>query len=164
VAVPSRKKFVPGREFGPDGTQDPPPPRAYPDALAGLVTGETPYRPKQAEPLLPVYVPPVPDPELAREAIRTAMLHEQRSRPVRTRQPLPPQMQVSAHRVQYQAPVAPTPQAHPQATAPQQMPQTDRPKSRGSAFGGCLVALLIIGSVFFNVIRQVVEALLDAIR
>jgi hypothetical protein len=140
----------------------------YPDALAGLVTGETPYRPKQVGPLLPVYVPVVPDPEVAREAIRTAMLREQRARPVRARQPLPPQMQVSSHRVQYQAPVAPTPLAHPQqATTPRQQPRQqpgERPKSRGSAFGGCLVALLIIGSVFFNVIRQVVEALLDAIR
>jgi hypothetical protein len=45
---------------------------------------------------------------------------------------------------------------------PQQ--QSAQPKSRGSAFGGCLVALLIIGSVFFNVIREVVETLLDAIR
>ncbi|MCS7484244.1 hypothetical protein ACFFQW_33280 [Umezawaea endophytica] len=156
---------MPGpREFGPDGTQAPPPPPVYPDALAGLVTGETRYRPKAVVPPAPAFVPVVPDPELARQAIRTAMLHEQRARPVRARQPLPPQMQVSAHRVQYQAPVAPTPLAHPQATSPQRMPQTERPKSRGSAFGGCLVALLIIGSVFFNVIRQVVEALLDAIR
>jgi hypothetical protein len=108
--VPDQGRFGSGRGFGPDGTQDPPPPPAYPDALAGLVTGETPYRPKRAAPLLPQYVPVVPDPELARQAIRTAMLHEQRARPVRTRQPLPPQMQVSAHRVQYQAPVAPTPQ------------------------------------------------------
>ncbi|MEO6088986.1 MAG: hypothetical protein ABIQ18_38325 [Umezawaea sp.] len=181
---------MPGpREFGPDGTQAPPPLPLYPDALAGLVTGETRYRPKQAGPLLPVYVPVVPDPEVAREAIRAAMLREQRARPVRTRQPLPPQMQVSSHRVQYQAPVAPTPMAHPQPVPPRQyqapvappprqyqapqqyqapvappQQQGQRPKSRGSAFGGCLVALLIIGSVFFNVIRQVVEALLDAIR
>ncbi|HEX6344627.1 hypothetical protein [Umezawaea sp.] len=151
-------------EFGPDGTQDPPPPRAYPDALAGLVTGETPYRPKRvAPPVQPAYSPVAPDPELAREAIRTAMLHEQRARPVRTRQPQP-QTQVGAHRVQYRAPVAPTPQAHPQAPPQPQQAQGERPRSRGSAFGGCLVALLIIGSVFFNVIRQVVEALLDAIR
>lgn len=164
--MPSQRKFGPGREFGPDGTQAPPPLPVFPDALAGLVTGETPYRPKQAAPLLPVYVPVVPDPEVAREAIRAALLREQRSRPVRTRQPLPPQMQVSSHRVHYQAPVAPTPRAHPQAVPPGQRPpqQAERPKSRGSAFGGCLVALLIIGSVFFNVIRQVVEALLDAIR
>jgi hypothetical protein len=161
--VPSQKRFGSGKEFGPDGTQDPPPPLAYPDALAGLVTGETPYRPKQAGPLLPVYVPVVPDPELARQAIREQLLREQRVRPVRTRQPLPPQMQVSNHRVQYQAPVAPTPQAHPQAGQPQQQPQAPR-KSRGGAFGGCLFALLILGSVFFNVIRQVVEAVLDAIR
>lgn len=165
--MPSQRESGPGREFGPDGTQAPPPLPVYPDALAGLVTGETRYRPKQAGPLLPVYVPVVPDPEVAREAIRTAMLREQRARPVRARPPLPPQMQVSSHRVQYQAPVAPTPLAHPQAMPPGQRPQPqpgERPKSRGSAFGGCLVALLIIGSVFFNVIRQVVEALLDAIR
>ena len=156
---------MPGpRAFGPDGTQAPPPPPLYPDAVAGLVTGETLYRPKQAGPLLPVYVPVEPDPELARQAIRDAVLREQRVRPVRARQPLPPQMQVSSHRVQYQAPVAPTPQAHPQGVRPQQQPQQAPRKSRGGAFGGCLFALLILGSVFFNVIRQVVEALLDAIR
>ena len=107
---------------------------------------------------------------------------------MRTRQPLPPQMQVSSHRVQYQVPVAPTPMAHPQRGAAAAVPgaggageavpsatavpgpvpppqqQSAQPKSRGSAFGGCLVALLIIGSVFFNVIREVVETLLDAIR
>ncbi|WP_146174619.1 hypothetical protein [Umezawaea tangerina] len=151
---------MPGpNEFGPDGTQAPPPPRAFPDALAGLVTGEAHYRPKPVAPLLPVYRTPVPDPELARAAIREAMLQEQRFRPVRTRQPLPPQGVVSNQRVQYHAPVAPTPQAHaPAAAVPKQA------KSRGSSFGGCLVALLIIGSVFFNVIRQVVESLLDAIR
>ncbi|MET1071872.1 MAG: hypothetical protein ABWY11_04410, partial [Umezawaea sp.] len=146
---------MPGpKEFGPDGTQAPPPPRAYPDALAGLVTGEAYHRPKPVVPLLPVYTTPVPDPEVARAAIREAMMHEQRFRPVRTRQALPPQGVVSNQRVQYHAPVAPTPQAHAPAVAvPQQA------KSRGSAFGGCLVALLIIGSVFFNVIRQVVESL-----
>ncbi|WNV91732.1 hypothetical protein [Umezawaea sp. Da 62-37] len=151
---------MPGpKEFGPDGTQAPPPPRLFPDALAGLVTGEAYHRPKPVVPLLPVYRTPVQDPEIARAAIREAMLHEHRSRPVRTRQPLPPQGIVSNQRVQYHAPVAPTPQAHAPAVAvPRQA------KSRGSAFGGFLVALLILGSVFFNVIRQVVESLLDAIR
>ncbi|QUF01663.1 hypothetical protein KCV87_19070 [Actinosynnema pretiosum subsp. pretiosum] len=34
---------VDGGLFGPDGTQAPPPPAAFPDPLAGLVTGELPW-------------------------------------------------------------------------------------------------------------------------
>ncbi|MEU4445158.1 hypothetical protein AB0H25_17780, partial [Actinosynnema sp. NPDC023926] len=52
--------FGAGR-FGYDGTQPPPPPPLFPDALAGLVTGER-YEAKAAPPVVPPPPMPVPQP------------------------------------------------------------------------------------------------------
>lgn len=68
-------------DFGPDGTQAPPPPRLFPDPLAGLVTADTPFTPQwtggysTSRVAVPTPPPPVED---VREAIRAQMERERR--------------------------------------------------------------------------------------
>jgi hypothetical protein len=152
---------VPGPdEFGPDGTQAPPPTRLYPDPLAGLLTGETYIAPKP----VPVVVPRVvePDPEIARAAIRAAAAHEQRSGPVRAHSPRQrqgPQRRapVQQHRGSVQHQVVLPPQLQP-FTPPG---ATEQPRKSGSSLGGCLVALVIFGALALTVFRQVLDALVS---
>ncbi|MFS8099781.1 hypothetical protein LFM09_21885 [Lentzea alba] len=86
---------MPKSEFGPDGTQAPPPPRLFPDPLAGLVAADTPIAPQwtsgYSSSRVSVPTPPTPTEEM-RQAIWTAMEQEQR-RPRGRRQRAPQQQQ-----------------------------------------------------------------------
>lgn len=151
-------------DFGPDGTQAPPPTRLYPDPLAGLLTGEAYIAPKP----VPIVVPRVfePDPEIARAAIRAAAAQEQRSRQVRAHPPQqrrgqhhrPPVQQQHRAQVQHQAVLPPQLQPFTPAGAAEQ------PRKSGSSFGGCLVALVIFGALALTVFRQVLDALVGVFR
>ena len=145
-------------DFGLDGTQDPPPPRLFPDPLGGLVTGET-YAPPKPVPPLVLPLPAPPDPEIARQAIRAAFAQEQRPRQRRQSAPVPQTRGYSARPQQYRAPVVKGPAAVAPAAAPPQAAA-----KRGSAFMGCLIGLLIAGSALFSVLREVFEAVLDMFR
>ncbi|MGI5503491.1 hypothetical protein [Lentzea sp. CA-135723] len=138
---------MPANEFGPDGTQAPPPPRLYPDPLAGLVTADTYVTPQWTSFSSPVAVPTPPAPtEQMRQAIHEQMQREQR-RP-RGRAPRPqhqyaPQQFAPAYQMPAQAPV----------------PQRQQPAQQTSgvaAFIGCLVVVgffvlvlvSILGAIF----------------
>jgi hypothetical protein len=126
-------------EFGPDGTQPLPTPPVWPDPLAGLVSAENfTWMDRSPQVVAPPKVQG-PDPEALREAIEAEMLRERRPserRASRARPPTP------------RRPVRPAP-----------VPQQAQAKSRSASLGGCLIALLILGGVFFNVLRAVFEEL-----
>ncbi|MFD0199761.1 MULTISPECIES: hypothetical protein [Saccharothrix] len=136
--------------FGYDGTQPPPPPPLYPDPLAGLVTGEHHYRPPGTP--APAVVPPVlPPPDVAVTPTRRA--------PVRA-QARPPVRQVSGE------PAAHVPHAGParqQAPAPQPSAPPGPKKSKGGLIG-CLVVLVTLSGLLFNVVREIIEAVVDLLR
>jgi hypothetical protein len=126
-------------QFGPDGTQPLPPPPVWPDPLAGLVSAENfTWMDRSPQVVAPPEVQG-PDPEALRKAIEAEMLREQR----------PPVQRASRSR-------PPTPR-RPMYTAP--VPQQAQAKSRSASLGGCLIALLILGGVFFSVLRGVFEEL-----
>ncbi|MFD7652723.1 hypothetical protein ACFV4N_01935 [Actinosynnema sp. NPDC059797] len=112
-------------EFGPDGTQALPPPRFFPDPLAGLV---------------PVEGPPVPDavPRVVVPAAPVAPVAPVRREPVRRRAPRP---------------------APPAVHAPRAEPK----KNRG-ALVGCLVALVALSGLLFNVLREIIGAVVDLLK
>ncbi|MFD5825351.1 hypothetical protein [Lentzea sp. NPDC060358] len=139
---------MPNSEFGPDGTQAPPPPRLYPDPLAGLVTASTWVAPQwtAASPTSRVSVPTPPEPaEDVRQAL-WAQMQQERGRP-RGRQQRAPQRQPGPPPQQW-APMA-------QVPAPQQQQQV-KPASGVAAFIGCLIVigffvlvlLVILGAIF----------------
>ncbi|SDL13819.1 hypothetical protein SAMN04488074_109103 [Lentzea albidocapillata subsp. violacea] len=141
---------MPINEFGPDGTQAPPPPRLYPDPLAGLVTADKFVAPQWTSLRSRVAVPTPPEPtEELRQAVWSQMQQEQR-RP-RGRAQRAPQ---PAHQYAVQQ-FAPTNQM----SAPQQQQQQQLPAKQTSgvaAFIGCLVvigffvlvAVSILGAIF----------------
>ncbi|WP_367133210.1 hypothetical protein [Saccharothrix sp. HUAS TT1] len=136
-----------GGLFGRDGTQAAPPPRVFPDPLAGLVTGEHRYRPAGA-PVAPPVVAPPPAPVPPAPPIRRAPARRA-ARPA------------SGH-------VTGTPAAHvPHAGLARHQPdRADRPdpkKGRG-ALVGCLIALAALGGLLFTVLREIVEAVVDLVR
>ncbi|HEX7307837.1 hypothetical protein [Lentzea sp.] len=135
---------MPSSPFGPDGTQAPPPPRLFPDPLAGLVTADTPVAPlwTAASSTSRVSVPTPPTPaEDARQAVWSQMQQEQRRPRVRQQRPSVPLQQ-------QWAPMA-------QVPAPQQQ-QPAKPVNGVAAFIGCLIVigffvlvlLAILGSIF----------------
>lgn len=136
---------MPISEFGPDGTQAPPPPRLFPDPLAGLVTADTWIAPQwtggYATSRVSVPTPPAPTEEM-RQAIWSAM--EQERRRPRGRRPQAPRQQPAQSWV---------PAAH-MPVAQQQQPAK---QSGGvAAFIGCLVVIgffvlvlvSILGAIF----------------
>lgn len=141
---------MPINEFGPDGTQAPPPPRLYPDPLAGLVTADKFVAPQWTSLRSRVAVPTPPEPtEELRQAVWSQMQQEQR-RP-RGRAQRAPQ---PAHQYAVQQ-FAPTNQM----SAPQQQQQPQQPAKQTSgvaAFIGCLVVIgffvlvlvSILGAIF----------------
>lgn len=135
---------------GHDGTQPPPPPPVFPDPLAGLVTGEQPYR--SPEPVVPVVVPPsAPDPERVPPPRTPARPPDRpRSRPVQ---------QVSGQ------PAVPEPHApsapRPGPVVPQAAPG---PKKGKGGLIGCLVVLDALSGLLFNVVREIIEAVVDLLR
>lgn len=139
---------MPINEFGPDGTQAPPPPRLFPDPLAGLVTADKWLAPQWTSEYsasrVSVPTPPVPTEEV-RQAIWQAMQQEQR-RP-RVRRSRPPQN--VPQQVGLQA-FAPTQQMH---GAQQQQPVR---KSNGvAAFIGCLIVIGFFVLVLVNILGAI---------
>ncbi|MFC6088079.1 hypothetical protein [Saccharothrix lopnurensis] len=121
-------------DFGPDGTQPLPPPRLFPDALAGLVTGEASAF-TQVEPPVVVVVPPV--------VVEPPVVHARRGS------------------VRRQAP-RPTPLV-PVALAPHAALPAEPKKGRG-ALAGCLIGLVVLAGLLFNVLREIIEAVAELLR
>jgi hypothetical protein len=131
---------VPNSDFGPDGTQAPPPPRLFPDPLAGLVTADTWIAPQwtagYSASRVPVPTPPTSAEEM-RQAIWAEMQQEQR-RP-RGRRQRTPQQQVAAGG---------------QMPAPQQ--QQPAKQSNGvAAFIGCLIVIGFFVLVVVNILGAI---------
>ncbi|MGM1060964.1 hypothetical protein [Saccharothrix sp. Mg75] len=124
-----------GTGFGPDGTQEPPPPPLFADPLAGLVTGEAAHRSAAVTPVAvppPVVVPPVAVPPAPRRARRAPV------------------------------PNGPQPVVHPPFTG---LPQvTSGAPRNGRALAGCLVVLAVLGALLFPVLREIIEAVVDLLR
>lgn len=130
-------------DFGPDGTQAPPPPPLFPDPLAGLVTADarfdaplwTPYGPASSTSRVVVPTPPVPTEE-SRQAIWAAMERERRRPRGRAQQP-PRQYGLAAQ----------TPAVQPQQAVPK--------KSGLGAVIGCLVVLGFFVLVIINILSSI---------
>ena len=138
---------MPINEFGPDGTQAPPPPRLFPDPLAGLVTADKWLAPQwtsgYSTSRVSVPTPPVPTEEM-RQAIWQAMEQEQRRpRGRRQRAPQPqPQRGLQAF--------APAPQM---SGVQQQQPAK---QSGGvAAFIGCLIVIGFFVLVVVNILGAI---------
>ncbi|MDX3658130.1 hypothetical protein PV646_12555 [Streptomyces sp. ID05-26A] len=124
---------MPINEFGPDGTQAPPPPRLFPDSVAGLVTADSFVSPQWTSVRSRVVVPTPPTPtEEMRQAIHTQMRREQR-RP-RAQAPQAPHQYAPQQ-------FAPTYQM----SAPQQQQQQQQPARQTSGVAAFLGCLLVIG-------------------
>ncbi|ONI81864.1 hypothetical protein ALI22I_37340 [Saccharothrix sp. ALI-22-I] len=140
--------------FGKDGTQAPPPPHVFPDALAGLVTGER----YEADAVPPIVVPaPLPPPQPGPAYVpprRSA--RGQALRPVQHSRQTPRQAsgQPAAH-----VPHAELARHQPKQTAIQQGPK----KSKGGLIG-CLVVLAALSGLLFNVVREIIEAVIDLVK
>ncbi|TQM81617.1 hypothetical protein FHX81_3986 [Saccharothrix saharensis] len=136
---------------GHDGTQPPPPPPVFPDPLAGLVTGEQPYRaPDQVVPV--VVPPPAPDPEGVAPPRATA----RRSAPPRPVQHVQGQPAVPGSRAR------PAPRQAQQPVVPPTAPPG--PKKGKAGLIGCLVVLAALSGLLFNVVREIIEAVVDLLR
>ncbi len=133
-------------EFGPDGTQAPPPPPLFPDPLAGLVTADRWIPPQwtaYSSSRVSVPTPPVPTEEM-RQAIWSAMEQEQRRPRGRRPQNVQRQQQVHAQYLQV-----------PQMSGGQQQ-QPAKPANSTASLIGCLIVLgffvlviiSILGSIF----------------
>ncbi|MCP2245775.1 hypothetical protein [Lentzea aerocolonigenes] len=132
---------MPTNEFGPDGTQAPPPPRPFPDPLAGLVTADTWIAPQWTSSTSRVSVPTPPEPtEEMRQAI-FAQMERERRRP-RGRVQRPPHQQPQPFAPTYQIPVA-------------QQQQAARQTGGVGAFIGCLVVLAFFVLVVINILASI---------
>ncbi|MEU5693488.1 hypothetical protein [Actinosynnema sp. NPDC020468] len=167
-----------------DGTQPPPPARLFDDPCAGLVTGEVLYRPRPVAPP-PVFVASEPfavDPPAPR---RQNPPRRARPQAPHSYQPIPlAQAHVPARQPAQFQPAAPPPGRVPQPPRPQPpRPQPPRPeqfrppqfrpppparqpakKSGGGALVGCLIALGVLGSLLYPVIREIIATVADLFR
>ncbi|MCG8924571.1 hypothetical protein [Lentzea sp. CC55] len=135
---------MPSSDFGPDGTQAPPPPRLFPDPLAGLVTAADRVAPQWASPSSRVVVPTPPAPaEAVRQALHAQMRQEQR-RP-RAQRPQPQQQRQSVPRQYLQ---------EAQTPAPQQQQPTQQ-ASGVATFIGCLVVIGFFVLVLLGVLGAI---------
>jgi hypothetical protein len=140
--------------FGYDGTQPPPPPPLFPDPLAGLVTGER-YVAEAVPPVVPPTPAPVPQPGPA---------HVPPNRRAPARKPVrTPAQQVSGQ------PAAHLPHAGPARHQPWQdvagpSSEPQGPKKSKSGLIGCLVVLAALSGLLFNVVREIIEAVVDLVR
>ena len=111
--------------FGPDGTQAPPPPRYFPDALSAPAGFEFSEQPRVA-----VRPPGLPDPEAVQRAVEEALAAERapvpKQRPRQRRQPGP-------------APVRPP--THPMP------PAEPLPRQQAKSASGCGVGVLIFFAI-----------------
>jgi hypothetical protein len=135
---------VPKSDFGPDGTQAPPPPRLYPDPLAGLVTADTLIAPQWTSGYfasrVSVPAPPTPTEEM-RQAVRTAM--EQEHRRPRGRRPHAPHSQAPQQFV-------------PTVQMPLGQQQQPAKQSNGvAAFIGCLIVIGFFVLVVINILGAI---------
>ncbi|WP_433267530.1 hypothetical protein ACQPZF_01735 [Actinosynnema sp. CS-041913] len=161
-------------DFGPDGTQAPPPPRlfpdplaglvtggatpppAFPDALTGLVTGGQPVRPAAGS---PVDVPAPIDPQVYAEPPRRAVA---RRAPRRPHGPLQPAQAPLPH-PQPTRFTQPVPFAMRQIEPARQQPAQERKSGKGG-LAGCLLVLAVLSGLLFNVLREIVGAVAELFR
>ncbi|SDN33616.1 hypothetical protein [Allokutzneria albata] len=120
--------------FGPDGTQAPPPPRYFPDALSAPVEFAE-------QPRITVRPPGPPDAEAVQRAVEEAMAAERapapRQRPRQKRQTHP----------QARQPVPPVPPMPPAQSQPQQPVRSNA----GCGFGALIFFAIMLLSIFLNV-------------
>jgi len=134
---------VPANEFGPDGTQAPPPPRLFPDPLAGLVTADRWIAPQWTSSTSRVSVPTPPTPtDEMRQAVWEQMERERSRRLRGRRQPAP----------RNASPL--------QAFAPTQVPavQQQQPAKQSggvAAFIGCLIVIGFFVLVIVNILGAI---------
>ncbi|GAA3622429.1 hypothetical protein C8D88_1011067 [Lentzea atacamensis] len=130
---------MPSSDFGPDGTQAPPPPRLFPDPLAGLVTADTFIAPQwtsgYSASRVSVPTPPTLTDEM-RQAVWAQMEQEQR-RPRGRRQRAPQQFVPGA-----QMPAA-------------QQQQPTKQSSGVAAFIGCLIVIGFFVLVLVNILGAI---------
>ncbi|MCC8248109.1 hypothetical protein [Saccharothrix luteola] len=140
--------------FGHDGTQPPPPPPLFPDPLAGLVTGE-----RYVAEAVPPVVPPPPAP-----VSQPGPAHVPPNRRAPARKPVrAPAQQVSGEPVAHLPHAGLTPHQPRQGVAgPSSEPQGPK-KSKGGLIG-CLVVLAALSGLLFNVVREIIEAVVDLVR
>ena len=135
---------MPTNEFGPDGTQAPPPPQLFPDPLAGLVTADTWIAPQWTggyhTSRVSVPTPPTPTEEM-RQAIWSAMEQEQR-RP-RGKRAQAPRQQVPQQYLQM-----------PQMPGAQQQ-QPTKQTNGVAAFIGCLIVIGFFVLVVVNILGAI---------
>ncbi|XVS64809.1 hypothetical protein ACQPYE_01725 [Actinosynnema sp. CA-299493] len=150
--------------FAHDGTQPPPPPPLFPDALAGLVTGER-YVTKAVPPIVPPTPAPVPRPG---PAYVPPARREPARKPVRA-----PARQVTgepaahvphAELARQQPKAASAPQTWPDRLTPGHGVVEPGPKKGKGGLIGCLVVLAALGGLLFNVVREIIEAVVDLMR
>jgi hypothetical protein len=138
---------MPMNEFGPDGTQAPPPPQLFPDPLAGLVTADAWIAPQwtggYSRSRVSVPTPPMPAEDM-RQAIRLAM--EQELRRTRGRRQRAPQPQQHVQPQQYL-------QMSQMLGAQQQQPA--KQKNGVAAFIGCLVVIGFFVLVLVNILGAI---------
>lgn len=142
---------MPKSEFGPDGTQAPPPLRLFPDPLAGLVTADVWIVPQWTSYSSPVVVPTPLTPTQADEArqaiwMQMELEHEQR-RPRTRRQRAPQQQQSAPHQYgpQQYGPQMPVAQQH----------QPTKQSNGVAAFIGCLVVIGFLVLVVVSILGAI---------
>ncbi|ROP38951.1 hypothetical protein [Saccharothrix texasensis] len=149
--------------FAPDGTQPPPPPPVFPDALAGLVTGER-FVTKAVPPIVP---PPMPAP-------RPGPAYVPQTRRASSREPVrAAARQVTGEPAAHvphpglarrQPGTASPPQAGPARREPGHAVAEPVPKKGKGGLIGCLVLLAALSGLLFNVVREIIEAVVDLVR
>jgi hypothetical protein len=140
--------------FGHDGTQPPPPPPLFPDPLAGLVTGER-YEAKAVPPVVPPTPPPVPRPD---PPYVPPPRRAQARKPARA-----PDRQVSGQPAAH-APHAELARRQPTTASVEQTTAQPTPKKGRGGLIGCLIALAALSGLLFNVVREIIEAVVDLVR
>jgi|SRR5829696_5351023 len=154
--------------FGPDGTQLPAPEPVLSDPLLGSMSAgfDAPQ---------PVVLPRAPDVTELRDAVRSALAEEEQARARRRQRPPPPQRRPKppppdAVRTppsgipmqQLRSPHAPaaTPTAPPlPRRLPQQAPPAMVQRRRSGGWIGCVVALIFLAIVLFNIVNSIVAAI-----
>lgn len=135
---------------GPDGTQDPPPPPGFPDALSGLLTGDLlPRQRPAASPTAPV-VPALDQDAVARAAEQLAR------QPVRRRANQPR----SAQPPRQPAAVPRQPRAiAPAGSASARRPGQAQPPRRRMSAGSWLILLFVLAILAYNLLHSALSNL-----
>lgn len=143
AAVPDRRPGPPLDALaGPDGTQDPPPPPPFPDALSGLLTGDLVPRQRRIPTPPPPAAPAVDHDAVARTArqLATAPVRRRSNQPQRAQSTRPPVV----------------PPRQPRAIAPAgSAPGQRRPGQRRMGAGSWLILLIVLAILAWNLLRSV---------